>query len=181
MTDGSNKKIKCDRCQRNLCLSCSSLNATELRVMQLAGKRCLRFICGACDETDNSAGGQNDIQQRMIQLESYLKSFYESSISSLRTHFSSVVGDLTEQIVLLRESNIQLIHFLNPGIGGSHPSESEELHTPSAGLGMSLAADVQRSGGGEFPVDHGLRHGAPAMIMMHWSSATSLSLMLSLN
>lgn len=43
-------KLQCDGCKRNICLDCSNLTSSEVRVMGLKGKRTLLYLCPACRE-----------------------------------------------------------------------------------------------------------------------------------
>lgn len=42
--------LQCDGCKRNICLECSNLTSSEVRVMGLKGKRTLLYLCPACRE-----------------------------------------------------------------------------------------------------------------------------------
>lgn len=48
-TANSEPHITCDSCERAVHTQCSGLNATELKVMSLRGKRGLRFYCEECE------------------------------------------------------------------------------------------------------------------------------------
>lgn len=113
-SDDLNKKIKCDQCRKNLCQDCSGLNATEVRVMQLSGKRTLRLVCCRCDEAKEDVLSHEEFECRVRDLEKSLEGCYRAGISSLRAEFSLAVNSLTEQVAMLKESNIQLVHLLNP-------------------------------------------------------------------
>lgn len=113
-SDDLNKKIKCDQCRKNLCQDCSGLNATEVRVMQLTGKRTLRLICCRCDEAKKAVLSHEEFEYRVRDLEKSLEGCYRAGFASLRAEFSLTVNSLTEQVGMLKESNIQLIHLLSP-------------------------------------------------------------------
>lgn len=42
--------VQCDGCKRNICLQCSNLTSSEMRVMGLKGKRTLLYLCPPCRE-----------------------------------------------------------------------------------------------------------------------------------
>lgn len=47
-TDDSNSMLFCDSCNRNIHKKCSGLSASEIKVMELKGKRLLKFYCEDC-------------------------------------------------------------------------------------------------------------------------------------
>lgn len=49
-TKDSSAAINCDSCSRSLHTKCSGLTSSELRVMELKGKRSLKFFCSECQE-----------------------------------------------------------------------------------------------------------------------------------
>lgn len=112
-----NKRIKCDQCGGNLCQACSGLGATEVRVMQLTGKRRLRLICHVCDGRNDPCLDREALSSEFTCLEKSIKDHYVSCIEALKADFLSELKGLREQVAFLSESNIQLIHLINPSPG----------------------------------------------------------------
>lgn len=137
-----NKKIKCDQCQGCLCQGCSGLNATEIRVMQLTGGRTLKLICRSCDQPGGSALSQGSFQLEIGRLEESLKDHYGSLVSSLQAEFSAAIRGVVELVTHLRESNIQLVHFLNPSISGNCASGVGGSAVPLVEMKDSLVVDA---------------------------------------
>lgn len=50
VADGEKNVFFCDSCERVLHRECSGLSPTEIRVMDLKGKRMLKFFCSECQE-----------------------------------------------------------------------------------------------------------------------------------
>lgn len=121
-----NKKIKCDQCKASLCQACSGLNSSEVRVMQLV-KRILHFICGECEtqgraSTSTSVSSEREMKSELVAI----KNEIERMNARLTSNVDEVVKNITEvknEVVILRESNIQLLHVLP--ISGKNTSKQD--------------------------------------------------------
>lgn len=110
----ADKKIKCDLCKGCFCQKCSGLSTTEVRVMQLATRRTLKYMCMNCD----GAGVTTSVQQKQIdvlsKLEQNLRNYFDNCLSSLGTTLSARLDHLTGQVDMLKRSNIQPVHLTLP-------------------------------------------------------------------
>lgn len=130
-SDELNKKIKCDSCNNRFCQSCSGLNSTETRVMQLAGKRTLKFVCEKCNHPTSSET-QSTFCNTFL---SDLRKEINSVTTSIKNELEINTSDMKNEITILRESNIQLIHLLSkdfPSMRRREPAVSPPLSSPSS-------------------------------------------------
>lgn len=112
--------------------------------MQLTGKRSLRLICGSCEDHSGSALDQVGFHDKIDRLERSLREYHESCVVSLRADFSSAIKILTEEITILKESNIQLLHFLNPTVVQPEPSGSHKPLLPPTESNNPLVVEAGR-------------------------------------
>lgn len=110
-TEELNKKIRCDVCKSALCQNCSSLSGTEIRVMQLVGKRFLSFTCDKCKNKDVKT--VTCIYEEFSKKFEDLEQHFSENLCSLKQHMETTISTLQNEIINLRESNIELIHLLN--------------------------------------------------------------------
>lgn len=130
--DELDKKIRCDSCKASLCQRCSGLCSTEVRAMQLTGRRTLKFICGSCCSPEHPLNAQEVFQQRMQDMEKTITDFFGACLSSLRTDYNARLDELKDQVNMLKETNIQLVHLmmpqsLNSGKTSSCPGSSSDM------------------------------------------------------
>uniref|UniRef100_A0A6P7GTL2 Uncharacterized protein LOC114346264 n=1 Tax=Diabrotica virgifera virgifera TaxID=50390 RepID=A0A6P7GTL2_DIAVI len=107
-----NKKIRCDLCNTQFCQSCSGISSTEIRVLQLASTRKLKFECENCQSSATILNPAIDVKFQALQ------KHFEALLDSMNAGYQKSVEELKNEIVILRESNIQMIHTLN-GCSGS--------------------------------------------------------------
>lgn len=117
-TEELNKKIRCDECKVILCQNCSSLSGTEIRVMQLVGKRYLSFTCEKCK--NKFIKNAEYINEEFNKKFDELKNHFSKNLSSLKQHLESTISVLQNEVINLRESNIELIHLLNVKCSNSY-------------------------------------------------------------
>lgn len=106
------KRIRCDSCRAYLCQGCSGLNATEVRVMQLTGGRTLKLSCSLCVKT--GPGITSDVI--LDNITELMDRRFDFHCAALKVDFANRMEGLTEQINILRETNIQLIHLVSPRV-----------------------------------------------------------------
>lgn len=104
------KKIKCDLCTSSFCQTCSGLSATEIRVMQLSGRRMLKFLCGC--KADNSLPAYAGISTDVLEKLKHVEDKFVNKISDIKADLAKEITSLKEEVFILRESNIQLVHML---------------------------------------------------------------------
>lgn len=109
----ANKKIKCDYCNSLICQSCSDLVATEVRCMQLTGKRVLKFYCMDCEDKinqlltlDSPQPSQHEEQLKEVQQQVAL------SINEMKEEINSNISQIKSQVEIIKETNIELIYML---------------------------------------------------------------------
>lgn len=112
--DELEKKIRCDSCRAKLCQRCSGLSSTEVRVMQLTGRRTLKYTCGSCCSQGNPMLAQAMFDQRMHGMEKLITDLFNTCLSSMKADFGARMGELYDQVNMLKESNIQLVHLMMP-------------------------------------------------------------------
>lgn len=84
--------LNCDSCNRFIHKKCSGLNASEMKVMELRGKRSLKFLCGECS-------------QGLLQVPNILKAMDELKfeIQQLKQNCSlPIIDDLKSDIQQLK-------------------------------------------------------------------------------
>lgn len=116
--------LSCDYCKRPMHTNCSELTASEIKCMQLK-KRILKFLCGECENDlkitpltpgirnnpmfgdDNTSHIATVTQEKTIEL--------TKEVESCKTKIQEVHNDL----IILKETNIQLIHMFEKRINCS--------------------------------------------------------------
>lgn len=112
--DDLNKKIRCDKCKAQYCHPCSGVNSTEIRVLQLAGSRKLKFICDMCENQPEIQNSIFDsiIEDKIKSVTESLQKHLDDLVQTIRMEFVNSSDALKAEVVMLRESNIEMINLL---------------------------------------------------------------------
>lgn len=140
--------VVCDKCGRMVHRDCSALNASELKVVDLKGKRLLKFYCNECQSGVKVISGLTD---RISELEARFTSMYELFDGAFKT--------MKDEIINLRESNIQLIHMLTNNAANVENNAATGLSTKVNISSKSKNKKVTRSNSTSVPVSS--PHSAP--------------------
>lgn len=108
-TEELSKKIKCDQCKAHLCQACSGLRETEIRVMQLS-KRSLRLNCDTCEL--NIPNSIKQLEENIINRFVVMQNKFLTLFNSLKNDFNEGISQTKAEVVVLRESNIELVNLL---------------------------------------------------------------------
>lgn len=108
-TEELGKKIKCDQCNSRLCQACSGLRETEIRVMQL-NKRTLKLKCDVCECSMPSSLKQleENFNNNLVKIQND----FTMLLNSLKNDLTESISHTKDEIVTLRESNIEMVHLL---------------------------------------------------------------------
>ena len=100
------KKIKCDQCKAHLCQRCSGLRETEVRVMQLS-KRSLKLNCDVCE-----LNSVRQIEENVFNRLADMQINFTNLLNSIKNDLNEEVSQTKAEVVMLRESNIELVNLL---------------------------------------------------------------------
>lgn len=103
------KKIKCDQCNARLCQACSGLRETEIRVMQL-NKRLLKLNCDVCEL--NVHNKLKKLEENVIKRLANMQDNFMILLNSLKKDLNEGLTQTKAEVVILRESNIELVNLL---------------------------------------------------------------------
>lgn len=109
----SKEVFKCDECGILVCKLCGKLTSSEVKVLQLAS-RVMRFHCDECKAVVKPLFTKAELLKGLLSMEESMMGSFNASLSSLRGDFETKLTGLTEQVSMLRESNIQLLHLIMP-------------------------------------------------------------------
>lgn len=133
-TEDSKAKIICDSCRGCFCLACSDLTASEVKVMQLVGKRILKFYCIKCDGSEIKALSK----EFNSKFEELRQDFLESFLS-IQKKVDESTAALNSDINNITITNKEVIHKLTSGNAPLNPSNSDELKNMPPGPPVSLS------------------------------------------
>lgn len=139
----------CDLCKRSVHGTCSEISASEAKCMQLVKKRVLVFLCCYCEDKlklrqeirnkkqrseSVSSLALDDPVQRNLPSDDRMMDFY-NSINECKT----LIEQMQNDIITLKESNIQLIHMLTTlaPVSNTNMGVSKETTTTTATNGKS--------------------------------------------
>lgn len=112
----------CDLCKSRLCISCSTLTQTEMRAINVKKRKLLTYHCLRCTGTGSagqSACSGADFAALSDLILTKLMERMEPLIANKFEDLCTRVDDNRSEIIMLRESNIQLMHLLSPSVTGS--------------------------------------------------------------
>lgn len=122
--DEKESKITCDCCKSQFCKSCSKLSSTELRCMQLVGKRILRFFCESCNDLMQFS---QQVMKRMNDMEMS----FNSELHALRKFTEDLNTTLSQKVTSLCESNKDVVQLIRSSLD---PTETIAImQTPTEG------------------------------------------------
>lgn len=111
--------VQCDGCKRHLCITCSGLTSSEMKVMGLKTKRTMLFLCPPCREglfqVPILIKSVEQLRQEVVQLREKLTTTVASE-SNVNSDASEILEEMAERE--RRSCNIVL--------GGVPESESTE-------------------------------------------------------
>lgn len=111
----------CDLCKVRLCNACSTLTQTEIRAVNVKKRRLLKYHCLGCAgkrTADLSACLGSDFEGLGERILAGLMERIEPLITQKYSDLSTKIENNGTEIIMLRESNIQLLHLLNPSVTG---------------------------------------------------------------
>lgn len=138
----------CDNCKLWLCQTCADLTSTELRAISLK-KRQITYTCEACKTSKNNCYDVPPalIENLLTKIKSELSDIVKSCLSEELLPIKTQAAEVKEEVVILRESNIQLINLLTNF--GNHSQNSVPVNTrkivPSSQVPISTSSIDNRS------------------------------------
>lgn len=113
--------------------------------MQLSGRRNLKFDCSSCCSSSGSVLTSGELDSKLRQMEHSLKGYFGSCMDLLTSELVSRIAELNESFTMLKETNIQLIHFCAPSLGPKKPNMPSGGRDPIRCLGESANTIDQAS------------------------------------
>lgn len=127
----------CDTCKVKLCTVCSTLTRTEIRAVNVRKRELLTYQCIQCSRQDASEQSDCQISATKSDLGDLRESILSALLEKIQPLFDRLYDDLGSRIdegkaevVMLKESNIQLVHMLNPRVKGPGPAANPCCATP---------------------------------------------------
>lgn len=108
-TEDLGKKIICDLCKARLCQTCSGLRETEIRVMQL-NRRTLKLKCDMCEVSISDSLKQ--LEENFTNKLEIIQNNFTTLLNSLKDGLHESLSQTKAEVVILRESNIELVNLL---------------------------------------------------------------------